>query len=114
MNTPDDFSQYYAKLLDRSYDCVDRILLNAFFLMGQTGGGMGSWWRNLYGGRLARRTTMNEVYQKLIYRTRAPSDLKQVRTIFGFSHRRYHRATRGRQSAQVVKAVEAPPWEVKW
>ena len=49
MNTPDDFSQYHAELLDGIYDCVDRIVLNAFFSMGQTGGGMRSWWRNLHG-----------------------------------------------------------------
>jgi|SRR5215510_5795263 len=49
MNTPDDFSRYYAELLDGIYDCVDRIVLNAFFSMGQTGGGMRSWWRNLHG-----------------------------------------------------------------
>jgi hypothetical protein len=40
MNTPDDFSQYHAELLDGIYDCVDRIVLNAFFPLGQTGGGM--------------------------------------------------------------------------
>jgi len=66
-----------------------------------------------------RGTTMNEVYQKLIDRTRAPLDLKQVKTIFGFSHRPHHKATRGRQSVQVVKAVEAPSYDltvfkVKW
>jgi hypothetical protein len=49
MNTPDDFSQYYAELLDGIYDCVDRIVLNAFFPLGQTGGGMRSWWRQLHG-----------------------------------------------------------------
>ena len=49
MNTPDDFSQYYAELLEGTYDCVDRIVLNAFFPMGQTGGGMRSWWRQLHG-----------------------------------------------------------------
>src|SRR5262249_31350739 len=49
MNTPDDLSQYYAELLEGIYDCVDRIVLNAFFPMGQTGGGMRSWWRNLHG-----------------------------------------------------------------
>ena len=66
-----------------------------------------------------RGTTMNEVYQKLIDRTRAPLDLKQVKTIFGFSHRPHKIAKRGRQSAQVVKAVEAPSYDltvfkVKW
>jgi hypothetical protein len=45
---------------------------------------------------------MNEVYQKLIDRTRAPLDLKQVKTIFGFSHRPHHTAKRGRQAVQVV------------
>src|SRR5579864_2707346 len=49
MNTPDDFSQYHAELLDWIYDCVDRIVLNAFFSLGQSGGGMRSWWRNLHG-----------------------------------------------------------------
>ena len=59
-----------------------------------------------------RRTTMNEVYQKLIDRTRAPLDLKQVKTIFGFSHRPHKIAKRGRQSVQVVKAVEAPSYDL--
>jgi hypothetical protein len=49
MNTPDDFPQYHAELLDGIYDCVDRIVLNAFFPLGQTGGGMRSWWRSLHG-----------------------------------------------------------------
>ena len=48
MNTPDDFSQYHAELLDGIYDCVDRIVLNAFFPLGQTAGGMRSWWRSLH------------------------------------------------------------------
>ena len=49
MNTPDDFSQYHAELLDGIYHCVDRIVLNGFFPLGQTGGGMRSWWRSLHG-----------------------------------------------------------------
>jgi hypothetical protein len=66
-----------------------------------------------------RGTTMNEVYQKLIDRTRAPLDLKQVKTIFGFSHRPHKMAKRGREAVQVVKAVEARSYDltvfkVKW
>jgi hypothetical protein len=66
-----------------------------------------------------RGTTMNEVYQKLIDRTRAPLDLKQVKTIFGFSHRPHHTAKRGRQAVQVVKSVDARNYDltvfkVKW
>ena len=50
MRRPDDFSDYYALLLEGAYDCVDRIVLNAFFPMGQTGGGLRHWWRRLRGG----------------------------------------------------------------
>jgi hypothetical protein len=49
MNTPDGFSSYYADLLDGRYDCVDRLVVNAYFPMGQTGGGMRAWWRRLRG-----------------------------------------------------------------
>ena len=45
----DDFSQYYAEFLAGTYDCVDRIVLNAFYPLGQTGGGMRTWWRCLRG-----------------------------------------------------------------
>jgi hypothetical protein len=37
MNTPDDLSQYYAELLEGIYDCADRMVLNAYFPLGQTG-----------------------------------------------------------------------------
>jgi hypothetical protein len=50
MNTPDGFSTYYADLLEGSYDCVDRIVLNAYFPLGHSGGGLRSWWRLLRGG----------------------------------------------------------------
>jgi len=34
MSLPDDFSNYVAHLLDGRYDCVDRIVLNGFGLIG--------------------------------------------------------------------------------
>lgn len=49
MNASDDFSTYYAELLEGSYDCVDRMVLNAYYPLGQTGGGLRCWWRELYG-----------------------------------------------------------------
>ena len=45
----DQFSEYYADFPDGTYDCVDRIVLNAYFQLGQTPGGLGFWWRQLYG-----------------------------------------------------------------
>src|SRR6266568_1636631 len=46
---PDQLSALYSDFLQGSYDCVDRIVLNAYFGMGQTGGGFRTWWRSLYG-----------------------------------------------------------------
>ena len=45
----DEYSDYYADLLDNTYDCVDRIVLNAYFCLGQTAGGFRTWWRQLMG-----------------------------------------------------------------
>ena len=41
----DEFSQRYADLLTGSYDCVDRIVLNAYFPLGHSPGGFRVWWR---------------------------------------------------------------------
>ena len=49
MQDPDDFSTYHAGLLEGRYDCVDRMVLNAYFPLGQTGGGFRHWWRLLTG-----------------------------------------------------------------
>lgn len=49
MQTNDEFTQYYFELLEGTYDCVDRIVINAYFPMGQTPGGFRTWWRSLDG-----------------------------------------------------------------
>src|SRR5258708_16836230 len=46
---PEQLSTLYGDLLKGSYDCVDRVILNAYFPMGQSGGGLRTWWRALYG-----------------------------------------------------------------
>ena len=69
MIIPDEFSEFYQDLLNGIYDCVDRIVLNAYFTLAQSSGGFRTWWRRLMGnddnldnthlmrfaGRLARR-----------------------------------------------------------
>ena len=45
----DQFSDHYQDLLAGSYDCVDRIVLNAYFPMGVSAAGFRYWWRLLYG-----------------------------------------------------------------
>ncbi|HXZ72521.1 MAG TPA: hypothetical protein VEH31_16840, partial [Streptosporangiaceae bacterium] len=46
----DDFSERYGDLLTGSYDCVDRIVLKAYFWLGHNPGGFRCWWRRLHGG----------------------------------------------------------------
>ena len=41
----DEFSERYRDLLTGSYDCVDRIVLNAYFPLGHNPGGFRVWWR---------------------------------------------------------------------
>ena len=43
----DGLSTLYQDLLGGSYDCVDRIVLNAYFRMGHDPGGFRVWWRAL-------------------------------------------------------------------
>jgi hypothetical protein len=46
----DDFSARYGDLINGSYDCVDRVVLNAWFPMGVNPGGLRTWWRRLHAG----------------------------------------------------------------
>ena len=45
----DGFSARYGDLLSGSYDCVDRVVLNAYFSLGHNPGGFRTWWRRLHG-----------------------------------------------------------------
>lgn len=45
----DKFSEYYSDYLDNYYDCVDRIVLNAYFSLGHNAGGFRFWWRKFKG-----------------------------------------------------------------
>jgi hypothetical protein len=46
----DELSKRYGELLAGSYDCVDRIVLNAYFSLGHNPGGFRVWWRRLHDG----------------------------------------------------------------
>ena len=49
MQIQDDFTTYNQEFLAGRYDCVDRIVLNGYFPLGQQGGGFRTWWRQLNG-----------------------------------------------------------------
>ena len=46
----DDFTERYGDLLAGSYDCVDRVVLNAYFPIGHNPGGFRCWWRRWHDG----------------------------------------------------------------
>jgi hypothetical protein len=47
----DEIAARYGELLTGSYDCVDRIVLNAYFPLGHSPGGFRVWWRRWHGDR---------------------------------------------------------------
>jgi hypothetical protein len=47
--TTDALSLAYADLMAGQYDCVDRIILNAYYPFACSAGGFRLWWRSLYG-----------------------------------------------------------------
>ena len=48
MLIPDDLSTYVADWLCGTYDCVDRISVRGYFPLGQTSGGLLTWWNQLF------------------------------------------------------------------
>jgi hypothetical protein len=63
----DGLSTLYRDLLGGSYDCVDRIVLNADFRMGHDPGGFRVWWRALTGSD--ERSKTPPVFKMLRART---------------------------------------------
>lgn len=49
MKTKDSLTEHYLPLLEGSYDCVDRIVLNAYCPMLLCGGGLRNWYRAMEG-----------------------------------------------------------------
>jgi hypothetical protein len=49
MKFTDELSKHYAPILEGKYDCIDRIVLNAYCPMLLNGGGVRYWYRNLKG-----------------------------------------------------------------
>jgi hypothetical protein len=45
----DQLTETYADLIEGSYDCPDRLVLNAYFGLGHSPGGFRNWWRRLFG-----------------------------------------------------------------
>lgn len=46
----DELSKDYSDLLDGSYNCIDRMVLNAYCTLCYSAGGFRTWWRRLHNG----------------------------------------------------------------
>ncbi|MDB4872477.1 MAG: hypothetical protein JWL97_3481 [Gemmatimonadales bacterium] len=80
----DDFSARYGDLLTGSYDCVDRIGLNAFFSLGHNPGGFRNWWRPLHDGsdELLDNAHLQRIAGRFARRVRAWAEVNQVPVIY--------------------------------
>jgi hypothetical protein len=123
MPTPDAFATYHAELIEASYDCIDRLVVNCYYQLGQTGGGFRTFWRNWKGddvrlsneglrqaaGDFARRLKAYCPAHKILWIECGAGDVK-------YEIAREHRPTDPKFTgifAVLVGRAPAPLWEVR-
>ena len=78
MPDSDEFSTYVKDLLTGSFDCVDRISLRGYFPLGQTSGGMVTWWDRLRPGQPISQKALRAMAGDFGRRVRAFADKNNV------------------------------------
>ncbi|MFH1108268.1 MAG: hypothetical protein V1790_03590 [Planctomycetota bacterium] len=122
MIAPDSFSQYYAPLLENTYDVVDRIVLNAYFSLGSSAGGFRLWWQRLHGtDDNLDDTHLMRMAGRFARRVRGWGKKRNVPVVFCPAGERKHvtiepylpadPSFRGIFAVQITRAP-APVWEV--
>jgi hypothetical protein len=119
----DEFSARYGNLLTGGYDCVDRIVLNAFFSLGYHPGGFRIWWRRWHDDSDAEldNTHLMRMAGRFARRVKAWGAANAVPVIFCKAGERKHR-TAERHLAEhevgigvflvLVAKAPAPVWKV--
>jgi hypothetical protein len=89
----DEFTERYADLLTGSYDCVDRIVLNAYFPLGHNPGGFRVWWRRWHddGDASLDNTHLMRMAGRFARRVRGWAAAHQVPVIDCKAEERKHR-----------------------
>ena len=89
----DEFSLRYSDLVTGSYDCVDRIVLNAFFPLGHNPGGFRVWWRRWHDDSDAEldNTHLMRLAGRFARRVKAWGAANRVPVIFCKAGQRKHR-----------------------
>ena len=119
----DEFSLRYSDLVTGSYDCVDRIVLNAFFPLGHNPGGFRTWWRRWHGDGDAEldNTHLMRMAGRVARRVKAWGAANGVPVIFCTAGERKHRIAEvylaGHQVGigvflVLVAKAPAPVWKV--
>ncbi len=121
----DDFSERYGDLLTGSYDCVDRIVLKAYFGLGHNPGGFRCWWRRWHDGSDDQLddTHLMRFAGRFARRVKAWAGANGVPVIYCTAGQRKHRIAEEHLAAHptsrpgvfLVLAAKAPAtvWKVK-
>jgi hypothetical protein len=120
----DDFSAACQDLLDGAYDCVDRLVLNAYNPLCASPGGFRTWWRRLMGGSDEELDTAHlmRLAGRFSRRVRAFAEANGIPVIdckagerkheLAEAYLREHPVARGVFMILVARAV-APVWDVE-
>ena len=119
----DEFSLRYSDLVTGSYDCVDRIVLNAFFPLGHNPGGFRTWWRRWHGDSDAEldNTHLMRMAGRFARRVKAWGAANGVPVIFCKAGERKHRIAEAYLATHevgigvflvLVAKAPAPVWKV--
>lgn len=91
MKNSDKLINHYYEILEGTYDCVDRIVLNGYFIQGCIPGGFRNWFRALYGSDTKlNNTTLMRMAGKFSRRIRAFCKAKEIPFIYFKSGERKH------------------------
>lgn len=120
----DELSVSYRDLLDGTYDCVDRLIVNAYDALCYSAGGFRTWWRRLNGGSDAHLDTTHliRLAGRFSRRVRAFAKARGIPVIdcakgekkhqIAEEYLREHPDVQGLFLILVARAV-APVWEVE-
>ena len=122
MEQSDDFSAHYHDLLEGRYDCPDRLVLNGYFSLGQTGGGFRTWWRRLTGSdETLDQAHLLDLAGRFSRRVHAFAKSHRIRLIHCAPGTRKHELAEQHRPADpkftglfliLVAKAPAPVWEV--
>jgi hypothetical protein len=122
MDLTDEFTSYHKHLLVDTYDCVDRIVVHAFYSLGNNPGGFRNWWRCLTGSdETLDRTHMERMAGRFNRRLKAYAKKKKIPFVYCEAGERKHEMAEQYLPSQagfkgvfliLVGRAPAPIWEV--